>query len=165
MLHLPHASELSLLWLVNMKHCNAVSSPLHSIEDSCVSNRIMNSGAEVCWTCQCRCVCVLESASYFAVWVIRYIVRLGEETAPALRPIRVQDEPKQGLGFLHSYVSLSMCVCVWQIHCPLITHLTSCHTVRICQPVAQGLESVCPVCQCWHATSWFDTDKARNLQK
>lgn len=112
MLHLPHASELSLLWPVNMKHCDAVSSRLHSIEDSCVSNRIMNSGAEVCWTCQCRCVCVLESASYFAVWVIRYIVRLGEETAPALRPIRVQDEPKQGLGFLHSYVSLSMCVCV-----------------------------------------------------
>ncbi len=50
----------------------------------------------------------------FAVWVIRYIVRLGEEMAPALRPIRVQDEPKQGLGFLLTLLCVSqqhVCLC------------------------------------------------------
>ncbi len=46
------------------------------------------------------------------LWVIRYIVRLGEETAPALGPIRVQDEPKQGLGFLLTLMCLSACVFV-----------------------------------------------------
>lgn len=173
MLHLSHWLQTLLSFLCFdqsvhscVEHCDAVSSPLHSVEGSCVSNQIMNSGAiehvsvDVCvsvyWRVRHSLLC--ESSD----------ILLGSGKRRPLLSVQSEFRMSQNkalCSYPHSYVSLSMCVCVWQIHCPLITHLTSCHTVRICQPAAQGLESVCPVCQCWHDTSWFDTDKARNLQK
>lgn len=170
MFHLSHWLQTLLSFLCfdqsvhwRIEHYDAVSSPLHYIEGSCVSNQIMNSGA-------------VEhvSVDVSAYWRMRHTllcessdISLGSGREGPCSP----SNPSSGWAktrpwvLIQTRLCLSACVCVWQIHCPLITHLTSCHMVRICQPAAQGLESVCPVCQCWHDTSWFDTDKARNLQK
>lgn len=106
--------ELSLFWPVSTLTHWALWCCLKSLtlyrRQLCVKPEHEFRG---CWTCQCGCVCILKNASYFAMWVIRYIVRLGKRRALLSIQSKFRMSQNKALGsYSNSYVSLSMCLCV-----------------------------------------------------